>query len=148
MSKLGENIRRYRESKRLNQSDLARKIGRQPNLISRYESGEVPNPGSEVIADIAKALGVTPSELLGEEITSREVIDWIKSHDLTDDEKALIEAYRGMERLSRLGVLAFLADSPDHWARFEEAVRSTTEAEHQKLQRLIDRARKVPDVDP
>lgn len=138
MSKLSDNIRRYRELRKLSPADLARKSSTSPANISRYESDTIENPSMEIVAKIAKGLGVTPSELLGEEITSREVIDWIKSHDLTNDERDLVEAYRAMGPLEALGILAFVTEQPDHMKRLEEALEKASGKERESLARKLD----------
>lgn len=135
MSKLSEKIKRYRESKGLSPADLARKSGTSPANISRYESGTVENPSAEVVAKIAKGLGVSPGELLGEEITYEDVLRYLERTHLTDDEKALLESFRSMERIEQLGVLAFLIDGPVHKKNFREALLSLSAREQDRLAR-------------
>ena len=62
---LGDNIRMYREQKKLTQAELAKMLNVTPSLISQYESnGKVPNFMLGV--KIANILGVTAEELMGE----------------------------------------------------------------------------------
>lgn len=59
---LGRNIRRQREVKSLTQEKLAELAGLDPTYISGIERG-LRNPGIKNVARLAKALGITTSEL-------------------------------------------------------------------------------------
>lgn len=59
---LGRNVRREREAKQLTQEKLAERAGLDPTYISDIERG-LRNPGIKNVAKLAKALGVTTSEL-------------------------------------------------------------------------------------
>lgn len=59
---IGENIRIYRERKNLTQQQLADKIGKTWEMISRYERG-VSSPINQIDI-LAHALGITPADLL------------------------------------------------------------------------------------
>ena len=61
--KLGNNIKRIREKKGMTQGDIYRANGMDRGYISRVESG-LKNPTISNLEKIAKALGVTPDELL------------------------------------------------------------------------------------
>jgi transcriptional regulator with XRE-family HTH domain len=56
---LGAALREARERAGLSQSALGQLAGLAPNMISRIESGERPNPQFATIARIAKAIGVS-----------------------------------------------------------------------------------------
>jgi transcriptional regulator with XRE-family HTH domain len=59
------NLRQLREAAGLSVRELARQISESPTNVSYWErSGQIPR--SNVLAPIAKALGVTVEELLGE----------------------------------------------------------------------------------
>ena len=60
---LGLNIRKIREEKGMSQSDICRATGMDAGYVSRVENG-VKNPTLSNLEKIARALGVTPSELL------------------------------------------------------------------------------------
>ena len=62
LAKLGLNVRRQREAKELTQELLAERAGLDPTYISGIERG-LRNPGIKNVAKLAKALGVTTSEL-------------------------------------------------------------------------------------
>ena len=61
---IGENIKIYRERQKLTQQQLADKIGKTWEMISRYERG-VSSPLNQ-LESLAKALNTTPSELLND----------------------------------------------------------------------------------
>jgi len=63
VTRLGAKIKRLRETKNWSQSDLTRAAGLTHGLVSRLEDG-TGNPGLNTLAAIAKALGVTISELV------------------------------------------------------------------------------------
>jgi transcriptional regulator with XRE-family HTH domain len=59
------NLRRLREAAGLSVRELARQIGQSNTNVSYWErSGQIPR--SDVLAPMAKALGVTVHDLLGE----------------------------------------------------------------------------------
>ena len=62
LAALGLNARRAREKKELTQEKLAEKAGLDPTYISGIERG-LRNPGIKNVARLAKALGLTTSEL-------------------------------------------------------------------------------------
>jgi len=64
MSKLGENIRKYRKALGLTQAELAEKLGLTQALITNYERG-LHNPPTTKLPDIAKALGIGVEQLYG-----------------------------------------------------------------------------------
>jgi transcriptional regulator with XRE-family HTH domain len=65
MAKGESRLRKLREAAGLSLRELARQIGEQPTNVSYWErTGQLPR--SDVLLAIAKALGVTVEELLGE----------------------------------------------------------------------------------
>jgi transcriptional regulator with XRE-family HTH domain len=62
----GERLRTWREAAGLTQRELARQLGVHHSNIQFWESGAVP-PRSEVLAPMAKLLGVRVEQLLGQE---------------------------------------------------------------------------------
>ncbi len=61
--KLGKNIKRIRERKKMSQGDICRAVGLDRAQISNIEAGKG-NPTLATIDKIAQALGVTSDELL------------------------------------------------------------------------------------
>lgn len=62
LAALGQNVRRTREAKEITQEKLAEKAGLDPTYISGIERG-LRNPGIKNVARLAKALGLSTSEL-------------------------------------------------------------------------------------
>ena len=62
LTALGLNVRRRREARELTQEKLAEKAGLDPTYISGIERG-LRNPGIKNVARLAKALGLSTSEL-------------------------------------------------------------------------------------
>ena len=59
---LGCNLRRHRDARGFSQEKLAEKAGLDPTYISGIERG-LRNPGIKNVAKLAKALGLSTSEL-------------------------------------------------------------------------------------
>lgn len=62
LAALSQNVRQTRETKQLTQKKLAEFTGRNPTYISGIERG-LRNPGIKNVSTIAKALGISTSEL-------------------------------------------------------------------------------------
>jgi transcriptional regulator with XRE-family HTH domain len=105
MSKLNENIRKYREQLGLSQEDLAIIMGyKSRSSINKIESGENDIPQSKIIA-FAKALHTTPALLMG----------WGEREQLvteTDDEfeKEVIRCFGSLSKLQKSEALRYLQD--------------------------------------
>lgn len=61
--RLGDNIRRIRQEKGMSQGDISRALDMDRGYISRVEKG-IKNPTILNLEKIARALGVTPDELI------------------------------------------------------------------------------------
>ena len=62
-NKVGMEIRNLRESKGLTQEQLADKINVSKSRVSNWEQG-INRPDADILADICRALHVSPSNLL------------------------------------------------------------------------------------
>lgn len=62
-AKLGNNLKRIREAKKMSQGDVMRGMGCSRSYISNIENGKT-NPTLETISKLAKVLGVNITELL------------------------------------------------------------------------------------
>ena len=62
LAALGQNVRQRREARALTQEKLAERAGLDATYISGIERG-LRNPGIKNVAKLAKALGLTTSEL-------------------------------------------------------------------------------------
>lgn len=60
----GERLRELRLDKKINQRDLASRVGIDFTYLSKLENGRMPPPAAGTIARIAKALGAHGDELM------------------------------------------------------------------------------------
>jgi transcriptional regulator with XRE-family HTH domain len=67
---IGHRLQRYRNDLGWNLSKLAEEAGMSKGYVWAIENGEVPRPSGRKLYDLAKALGVTMSDLLGRELLS------------------------------------------------------------------------------
>ena len=81
---IGNRIRKYREEFGLSQTQLAEQIGVSNRRVSNWEQG-INRPDADMLAEICMALNVSPSLLLGIQISSEE---------LNDRERKVIQEYR------------------------------------------------------
>ena len=81
---LGNRIRKYREERGLSQKQLSDMINVSNSRISNWEQG-INRPDADILADICRALSVSPSELLDVRLSE---------DDLSDHERCIIKAYR------------------------------------------------------
>lgn len=84
MYEIGSRIRKYREDRGLSQKQLAKLIGVSNSRVSNWEQG-LNRPDADIIADICRALQVSPSDLLDVRLSPDE---------LNDQERKVIKAYR------------------------------------------------------
>ena len=61
--KIGENIRKLRQQKKISQDRLSKEDDLALNTIVKIEIGESPNPTVETLEKIAKALGISVGDL-------------------------------------------------------------------------------------
>ena len=64
MATIGENIKRLRTKQGISQDDLARKAELKYSTLAKIEGDFVTKPGVQMVAKIAKALGVFMEDLL------------------------------------------------------------------------------------
>lgn len=83
---IGDRIKRIRKEKNLSQHDLAVISGVAQQTISNAETGRN-DPNSESLRLLADALGVSKSELLGEDVL-------LSDHKLTPREFKMISEFR------------------------------------------------------
>ena len=63
-NRIGENIRKLRQQKKMSQDRLSKKADLALNTIVKIETGKNPNPTLETLQKIAKALGVSLDKIL------------------------------------------------------------------------------------
>ena len=112
---VGANIFRYRTSLGMSQSVFADMIGRSQTMVSMYEGGQR-LPSTQIIAEIAKVLGVSFGDLYfsDEERSDREPFmdDPMPSDVLSKEERRLVAAYRGATNSAREIALETLENHP------------------------------------
>lgn len=92
---IGRRIKEIRKSKKMTQLELSEKVGYVARAtITRIEQGKI-NLSESRIVEIAKALGVTPQEIVGWEEDGNNHYDYYDGYDLTEEEKAKVEDFRG-----------------------------------------------------
>ena len=64
MATIGENIKKIRAKQGITQDDLTKKTGIKYSTLAKIEDDFVTKPGVQMIAKIAKALGVSMEDLL------------------------------------------------------------------------------------
>ena len=64
MSALNENIRKFRELRKLTQKQFAERLNKLRNVISNWERGEN-SPDPDTVEQICKILEVTPNQIFG-----------------------------------------------------------------------------------
>ncbi len=81
---IGNRIRKFREEQGISQKELAKRIGVSNSRISNWEQG-INRPDADFLADLCRALNVSPSILLDVRLSP---------DDLNDQERKVIRAYR------------------------------------------------------
>ena len=88
---IGGRIRLYRKQSGLTQEQLASKINVTKSRVSNWEQG-INRPDADILADIYRALNVSPSDLLDVHLSTDE---------LTDHERKVIRAYRSKPEIQQ-----------------------------------------------
>ena len=93
-------IKQLREEKQMKQKELAVLLNCADNAVSYYESGQR-GLSIELIADLCEIFGVTADYLLG--LSSQ------RTHQIPDEDAALVAAYHAAPDSVRQGIDALLA---------------------------------------
>ncbi len=99
---LGARIRKYREERKLSQKELAALIGVSNSRVSNWEQG-INRPDADILADICRALNVSPSELLNVHLSDDE---------LSSQERKVLRAYRKKPELQQAVNILLGIDDP------------------------------------
>jgi transcriptional regulator with XRE-family HTH domain len=62
---MGQRIKRLRERRGWDQSELATRAGVKQSILSRIEGGSRTNPTADIVRRLARALGCTADYILG-----------------------------------------------------------------------------------
>lgn len=110
MSKVNENIRKFRTFRKMTQRDLAIKLNKSTNVISNWENG-IHSPDLDNIEEICVILDVTPDEIFG----------WEENQEYSNFSKRMAEYQK---RINELQVQKANIDKQIHELevkKFEEA---------------------------
>lgn len=112
---VGANILKHRTALGMSQVDLADLIGRSQTMVSMYEKGQR-LPSTQIIANIAKVLGVSFGELYSsadEKKSDEQFIDDPMPYDrLSKEERWLVELYRSADKNARVYAIQILENNP------------------------------------
>ena len=101
---IGSRIRKYRKAQNLSQKDFAALLGVSASRANNWENG-VNRPDVDILADICRALHVSPSELLDVRIDPEE---------LSAQERKVVMAYRTKPQLQQaVNILLGVDDSDE-----------------------------------
>jgi len=121
---VGGRIRRYRQDRQLSLSQLAEQAGVSKGYISALENDpHARRPSAETLYAIAKALGVTMSDLLGRKLLAAARIEIPTSLREFADEQNLPEA-----DVQMLSAIQFRGDPPrtkQRWQYIYNAIRTS-----------------------
>ncbi len=99
---LGARIRKYREGQKMSQKELAALLGVSNSRVSNWEQG-INRPDADILADICRALNVSPSELLNVHLSDDE---------LSSQERKVLRAYRKKPELQQAVNILLGIDDP------------------------------------
>ena len=102
-----ERIKRMREGAGLSQRALAEKIGVSQQSINKYENHNI-EPDIETLIRIADVFDTSVDYLVGHSELDHK-LERLRACDLNEDEFALLERYRALDKRGRQGVQALLA---------------------------------------
>lgn len=103
---LGENIKKYRKERKLTQFQLAEISSLSRSYIADVEKDRY-SPSLDTLRTIAKALDITVSKLIGEQVdqSDLEKTYQVNNEVLTDDEMKVVELalkqYREMKEIAK-----------------------------------------------
>ena len=73
--KIGQRIRERRKAMKMSVDELAARLGKDRSTVYRYENGEIENLPLDMLEPIAKALDMTPKELMGWDQSEKEEVN-------------------------------------------------------------------------
>ena len=117
----GKRIKQLRESRNINQTDLARAVDVSKQTLYKYENEIVTNIPSDVIEKLAEALDTTPGYIMGwaESEGSVPAASEIK---LSSHELNLIRAYRNASKDTKTAVCNVLGIKGEAVPLMEESI--------------------------
>lgn len=105
MSKVfAENLRFFRTNLGLTQEELAKRTGTNRNTIANYEQGRA-EPSFQLLCALCRELGVDAEQLITEQDLTT---PYIYTRQVTEDEIALLDAYRNADAVYQTVALDIL----------------------------------------
>jgi transcriptional regulator with XRE-family HTH domain len=92
-----KNLKYFRVSLGLTQEELAKRVGMTRTAIANYEMGRS-EPSFEALCYLTRELGIELDQLLYEQDFG---VPYVYTRQVTDEEAALLEAYRHAEEVYR-----------------------------------------------
>lgn len=89
---MAKKIKELRLARGLTLEQVATIVGVGKSTVRKWETGMIANMRRDKIADLAKALGVTPEYLMGWETNEKEISPG--KVDLTEGEKIVLDLFR------------------------------------------------------
>lgn len=109
---IGKRIKDRRKQLGISAETLAEAISVSPATIYRYESGDIEHMGVDKLTPIARYLGTNEAYLMGwtDDPSFRAFSSSSSSSCLTQDEEALLNYYRAMNREGREKLTVYAED--------------------------------------
>lgn len=134
---MGDRIRRYRNDRNLNLSQLAAESGVSKGYLWNLENNATKRrPSAETLYAIAKALGVTIADLLGRQLLVQPTTDVPGSLARFAQEDGIPEA--DVQMLARI---AFRGEQPltsQRWRYIYQAIRSSSSIDIDAIEKEAD----------
>lgn len=102
MLEIMERMKNRREELNMSYQTLSDKVGISKSTLQRYETGYIKNMPIDKLEDIAKALCVPPSYLMGWDDEPSTVAAHFDTDDLTDDEREDVASYIEFVKAKRI----------------------------------------------
>ena len=139
MEDMGAKIKRLRLEMGMTLEELGNKVGVGKSTVRKWENGMIENMKRDKIANVSKALNVSPAYLMGwEEVSPRAEID---SCCRTKDEENLIITYRVLTEFSKTRINRYVNDL----ANIEKAENLVNAAHERTDIEVTDEMRKHDD---
>lgn len=109
----GEKLRNLRKSRGMTLEEVGNLVGVGKSTVRKWESGEIANMRRDKIALIAKALGVSPSYLMGwddnaEDITADEYWAWREDLRRNPEKRTMFDLTKNASRSQMREINAFI----------------------------------------
>jgi transcriptional regulator with XRE-family HTH domain len=122
VARIGQTIQRLREESDLSLSQLAREAGISKSYIWKLEHGESESrPSGETLYKIARALGTSMSELIGQAVLVDEPVEISRSLQKFADAEGLRP--RDIQMLAQVNFRGRQPEKPEDWAFVWSAIK-------------------------